>query len=167
MKYLNYVPSCAALLMMLGSAFAQESTTAPRTWNNMSISATIEPGWRWRDVDGNNDVYRTHLNVNDGFKFFNVFIEGLPQGESRGAFDAFRISTSSFVDEPAQRASVMFRKRGVYKFDLNYREQKYIFLYPNFALGQHRNDNQRRFIDANLALTPGKMKVNLDRKSVV
>jgi hypothetical protein len=152
------------IMALTGLALAQETPsgeTQQRTWCNMSISANIEAGWRTQDVDGNKDIYRTHINLTDGFKFFNVYIEGLPTDKSSKWLDAFRISTTSFVDEPTQRASVMFRKRGVYKFDFNYRDQKYIFLYPDFARGQHRNDNQRRFYDVNLAITPGQMRVNL------
>lgn len=163
MKRVFFFLSFAIVLLMVSQALAQTTGASPkeRIWNNMSISTNIEAGWRWRDVDGNNNVYRTHLNVGDGFKLFNVFLQGLPTGEGNKLFDSFLISTSSLIDESTQRASVMFRKRGVYKFDFNYRDQKYIFFYPNFALNQHRNDNQRRSIDANLAVTPGKMRFNL------
>jgi hypothetical protein len=140
-----------------------------RMWNSMMIRGNVGAGWRWRDVNGNEEVYKSHLNLGRGFRLFDLFIEGTATAATNQFIDGFRITSTSLFDEPAQRVSGMIRKRGSYQLSVDYREQTYFFHFPSFSdpdgpgplAAQHRNDNKRRVFDANLTLTPGKLRINL------
>lgn len=137
------------LLLVSFGAFAQ------------STPIDLEIGYRWTDVDGNEDLYKTQINEDDGLllRAFSLSSNDL------GAFDQFRIDASDLGSGPAGSLRLMAGKSDLYRFTLGYRERDVYSALPFFANpllgqgvvpGQHTYDRNRRMIDADLEFLPGR-----------
>jgi hypothetical protein len=137
------------LLLVSFGAFAQ------------STPIDLEIGYRWTDVDGNEDLYKTQINEDDGLllRAFSLSSNDL------GAFDHFRIDASDLGSGPAGSLRLMAGKSDLYRFTLGYRERDVYSALPFFANpllgqgvvpGQHTYDRNRRMIDADLEFLPGR-----------
>lgn len=138
------------LLLISFGAFAQ------------SLPVEVEIGYRWTEVDGNEDLYKTQINEDDGILLRSFSLFSTNEG---GAFDQFRIDASELGTGPAQSMRLMAAKDNSYRFNLTYRERDAFSALPAFANpllgagitpGQHTYDRTRRMIDADLEFLPGR-----------
>lgn len=135
----------------------------PVNLGSLLLKNTIEFGPRWRDVDGNEDVYRSHVNLGNGLKLYHSVFE-LTAPESRGRlFDLLKVGFDNWGGDPYNTATVRVKKNLVYDFEYRYQKIDYFNFIPDFAnplfdqgilFGQHSFDTTRRMSNARLDLFP-------------
>src|SRR5581483_12211870 len=112
----------------------------------------VEAGFRFLDLKGNEDMYRTQINERSGFLIRSLTLAG-----NEGTFaDFYRIDASDLGVGPAGSLRIDLGKTGLYRFTLAYRQTNAFSALPAFANpllgqgiipGQHTYDRDRRMID--------------------
>lgn len=148
------------------SAPAQDAVSL----NGMLLTSTIEVGARRRDVQGNDDVYRSHVNLGNGLKLLHGSTE-LSAPESSGRwFDRLSIAFDHWGGEPYNTAEVQVKKNLTYDFQYRYQKIDYFHFIPEFAnplfgqgvnFGQHSSDSTRRMSNARLTIFPNAQRLQL------
>jgi len=145
----NLIICLSLSLLMAGAAMAQ--TTTPYD---------LEIGYRWLNLSGREDMYRTQIDERSGF-----FIRALTlqSNEETGALDHFRVDVSDLGATPAGLLRVDAGKSGSYRLNVTYRRTQLFSALPGFAnpllgqgviLGQHTFDRTRNLFDADLTFLP-------------
>jgi len=108
----------------------------------------VEIGYRWLDLNGNSDVYRSQINERSGLLLRSLTLNTteLPFG------DHFRLDASDLGAGPAGALRLEAGRSGAYRFNLRYRHADAFSSIPSFALGQHSFDRRRNAFDADLEL---------------
>jgi hypothetical protein len=130
-----------------------------------TIPMELEVGYRWTNVNGNEDMYRSQINERSGFlvRSFTLSTNDFNGGVS--FVDRFRVDVSELGAGPAGFARLDMGKTGVYRLTLGYRITDQFSALPGFANpllaqgiipGQHTIDRTRKMFDADLELLPGK-----------
>jgi hypothetical protein len=130
-----------------------------------TIPFEIEFGYRWTDIEGNEDLYRTQINERDGFliRSFSLFTT-----DATAAFDHLRINASDVGTGPASAIRLEAGKDRLYNLRLGYREADAFSALPAFANpllgqgiipGQHTFDRTRTMLDLDLEILPGRRVV--------
>lgn len=150
------------------SSSAIRPTTDPAVQESVDVRglvlrSTIEFGSRWREVEGNEDVYRSHVNLGNGLKLYHSSFE-LTAPESRGRlFDLLTVGLDNWGGDPYNTALVRVKKHLAYDFEYRYQKIDYFTFIPEFAnplftqgilFGQHSFDTARRLSHARLDLFP-------------
>jgi hypothetical protein len=113
-----------------------------------TIPVDVEAGFRFLDLHGSSDMYRTQINERSGFLIRSLTVAG---AETRYA-DYFRVDANDLGVGPAGALRIDFGRSSLYRFTLAYRQTNAFSALPNFANGQHTYDRDRRMIDADLEL---------------
>ena len=106
----------------------------------MPIDAEI--GYRWTDIIGNEAMYRTQVNEEEGLLLRALTI----------ASQDFRLDVSDLGAGPASSIRLETRRDGLYRFNFRYRRADAFSAIPGFALGQHTFDRTRDILDADLEI---------------
>ena len=139
---------------------AESPSPAAEKW----ITGNIEFGYRWRsDVGGNLLTYRSVANYGSGPKLFGAdLLLTDPKGR---IFDTLSLFATTWGGDPNQTLRVDASKRGVYRFQTDYRDIAYYnylssYANPNLSLGsmlsERTYDIRRRYLNSSLELRPGK-----------
>jgi hypothetical protein len=75
-------------------------------------SALVAAGYRFVDVDGSRDRYKTDVNLDDGFRLTEFELEG--RGDADAFADVFRVSAEDIAD-PYQRLEGLIEKKNLYR----------------------------------------------------
>lgn len=110
------------------------------------IPVDVEVGWRFTDIKGNEDVYRTQLNEQEG-----LLLRAL-----RVSTEEFRIDASDLGAGPAGALRIEGGKANAYHVRVTYRQADAFTYHPNIAFGQHRYDRTRTNFDIDVELLPGR-----------
>lgn len=149
--------SCAAALtlglLLCANARAQE--VKPPT-SEKPFGGTIEIGNRWRWFAGNEEMYRSTLNLGEGPKVFN-FSTAYQAGEKHAS-----IRATSWGGEPGSALHFSFGRDGRFDVFGNYRRLDYFNAVPSFAnptaaragATQSALDITRRLADFRIAFHP-------------
>lgn len=125
-------------LLALGvAAFHVSAQTMP-----IPIPIDMEIGYRWTDITGSEDMYRTQINEQEG-----LLIRALTLATAD-----FRLDVSDLGVGPASALRLETRRDGLYRFNLRYRKADAFSALPAFALGQHTFDRTRDVLDADLEI---------------
>lgn len=120
-----------------------------------ALPVDLEVGYRWTDIEGNEDVYRTQINEDEGLLLRAFRLS--TQDFAEGAFvDHFRIDASELGVGPAGAVSIVAGKEELWDFRLGFRQADAFNYHPGWALGQHRIDRQRTNLDLDLQFLPGR-----------
>ena len=131
------LPSAFCLLVFL--AAAAKAQTVP---------VDVEAGFRFLDLRGSSDMYRSQINERGGFLIRSLTVAG---AETKYA-DYFRVDATDLGVGPAGALRVDFGRSSLYRFTLDYRQTNNFSALRNFANGQHTYDRDRRVIDADLEI---------------
>ena len=123
-----------------------------RPWDPYDISLMLELGGQVVDVSENNDIYRSHLNYQDGLRLFNFDFRG--KGREDAFFTDFFFQGGGWGGDPYQWVRFGASKNKWFDFRGHYRESEYFWAFPGFARNQHRNDQKRRLQSYDLTLFP-------------
>ena len=147
-----------AALLLSDGAMAQQ---VPLPGAEPTISGAARVGYRWRDMSGNEDLYRSLIDLGEGPKLmdFNISYR-VRDTTSPRVLDFLDVRSSSWGGEPASTFRTDFGRTGVYRSRVSYRRFNYFNSLPSFAnpevLGigssQTSLDVVRGFLDAEMTV---------------
>ncbi len=130
-----------------------------------STGFDIEFGYQSIDVSGNEDMYRTQIDEDDGFVLRNFTVNFVDPSGDAGIADRLRIDASGFGGSPAGRFRLDMGLGDVYRLHLFYQELRAYSALPAFANpffgdgvvpGQHTWDRKRNLLDLRVEILPGR-----------
>jgi len=152
---------------MASGVRAQDSSAqaAPEgfRWGRMTARSELEFGWRQLVLGGNRDLYRSHINLDEGLRLLGFSFTSQYPENTGPLFDMLTYRMASWGGDPYNTASLRVEKRGLYRFDFAYSRIVYYNFLPTFAnpllergelLGQHSRDAARRRSEYRLTLFP-------------
>lgn len=131
---------------------------------NVSAQTTpidVEIGYRWTDISGNEEMYRTQINENDGLLIRALTLASVDFGGHAKLMDHFRLDIDELGVGPATSLRLETGLTSTYKFNLRYRRLDAFSALPAFANplvgngivpGQHTFDRTRDMLDADLEI---------------
>lgn len=145
---------------------AQTPTPTPASDSGYSVSSTIEIGYRWRDVNGSENKYKSDQNYKAGLRAFDssFFIENK---NKENWFDSALVSTSGWGGDPSGMFRLNIGKDGAYRFDSNVRRVRYfndLFNFVNFLRepsSQHNANLTHDFGDFDATIFPDSEKLRI------
>ena len=108
-------------------AMQEESDTALA---GFEVTGGFDLGYRWNDVDGNENKYFEHLNYRTGPRLFNLNLDITPVGSS--FFDLANVYGSGLGGDPFEVFGVTVKKFGGY--NLRYRRNTSAYFYRDTLL---------------------------------
>ncbi|MEX0880344.1 MAG: hypothetical protein WEF99_06910 [Thermoanaerobaculia bacterium] len=144
--------ACAAGLLVAAAISAQ--ATAPE----------FELGYRFVDVSGNEQMYRTQINDRPGLLLRSL--HWASTGPLDGVLDDFRIDASDLGAGPAGMLRLSAGRQNLFRLDFSWRRADMYSALPAFANpfigegiipGQHTYNRTRDVYDVTLQILPGKM----------
>ena len=143
------VAALASTLVSAGVARAQ------------AIPFDLEVGYRFLDVIGSEESYRSQINEREGFLVRGVHLGTDGKTDGFPILDHLRIDGSDLGAGPAGSLSVDAGLTGAYRLRLSYRHLDQFSALAGFAnplgalIGQQTWDRTRDMVDINLELLPG------------
>lgn len=119
-----------------------------------SISNSFETGYRFASIDGNEDVYRSAVNFGNGVRLFEGRLR-IHSLDGEGSIDEFSFYTMGAGTDPYQSHTLRAEKKGLYRYDMQFRVNRYRNRLPALWQGEHGIDAERRFQNHELTLLPG------------
>jgi hypothetical protein len=148
-------------LLLLGAAPLLLLAGALR---GQALPLDLEVGYRFVDVSGNEQMYRTQINDRQGFLLRSL---DFTSQEPLGSFmDSLHIDASDIGAGPAGQLRLTASRADTYKLTFTWRETDLYSALPAFANpfiaagivpGQHTYNRTRNIYDATLELLPGKI----------
>jgi len=151
MNMKRFVANCLSL-PILAIAFAAHAQSVP---------FDLEAGYRWLDLKGSSQMYRTQINERAGLLIRNFTLSTSDFEGHTSLADRFRVDVSDFGSGPAQSFRLEASRAGAYKLRFGYRSADAFSALPAFANpllaqgivpGQHTFDRTRRMYDFDLEL---------------
>ena len=143
---------------------------------NYNIKTSIDLGWRYSDITGNQNNYDTFVNLQQGPRLFDFSFNAHSLNHSGALFDTMTVNGFGFGGDPDDVVRMRMTKNKWYNFDGTYRRDKYFWNYnlmdnpfnavpTGFATGTavpavtlnyspHALDLTRRMTNLNLTLLP-------------
>jgi hypothetical protein len=149
------IAACACLVLAVCVPFAGAQTT----------SLDIEAGYQQVDVNGNEDMFQTQINQQDGFVLRNFSINYVDPSGNAGFVDRLRIDASGFGGNPAGRFRLQMGLAEAYRINLFYQNFETFSALPAYANpllddgvypGQHTWERTRDILDFQLEILPGR-----------
>ncbi len=128
------------------------------------IPLDLEVGYRFVDVSGNEQEYRTQINDRQGFLLRSL--DYTSEGALGRMLDYFHVDASDIGAGPAGQLRLQAGATDLYKLTFTWRETDLYSALPAFANpflaegvipGQHTYNRTRNIYDATLELLPGKI----------
>jgi hypothetical protein len=158
MNMKRFVASCLSL-PILAIALAAHAQTVP---------FDLEAGYRWLDLKGSNEMYRSQINERGGL-LIRTFTLSTSDFEGHTSLtDRVRIDVSDLGSGPAQSFRLEASRAGAYKLRFGYREADAFSALPAFANpllsqgivpGQQTFDRTRRMYDIDLEMLTDRLIV--------
>jgi hypothetical protein len=136
--------------------------TSPTPSTEPWITGSVDFGYRFTSVGGDNDVYRSVVNLGQGPRLLGLDFTIIdPQ---KRLFDHLDVRANNWGGDPYNTLHVNASKRGIYDFNFDYRDIAYFNLLPSFAdplfgtgivLDEDSYFARRRMSDFQLDLLPG------------
>ena len=114
------------ILMCIATAAGAQG---PQEW---SFVGGFQVGFRLVDVDGSEEKYRQHLNLEDGPRLFNLNFELTPTAEMRHLFDRIDLDMTNMGGDPFETLRASIEKYG--RFSLKYDRLKSTYFYDDTIL---------------------------------
>jgi hypothetical protein len=134
---------------------------APAAASGQAIPLDLELGYRFVDVEGNEDMYRSQINEREGLLLRSLTFS---TGNVGGSFlDFLRVDAADLGIGPAGRFRLETGKSGMYRLRVEYRRMEFFSALPAFANplldrgiipGQHTYDRDRHLLDAEVEILP-------------
>ena len=114
----------------------------------------FETGYRFNTVGGATDAYRSDVNFGNGLRVLSSRLGFYSkQGRARW-FDELVLTIQGLGNDPYESASLRVQRNKLYRYDLQWRLNKYYNPALSLAGGLHRMDTERRMQDHDLTLFP-------------
>ena len=154
----TYRLSITAFAILLVAVFAPFAAA-------QSTSVDIEAGYQEVDVTGNEDMFRTQINQQDGFVLRNFSINYVDPTGNAGFVDRLRVDASGFGGNPAGRFRLRMGLGDIYRVNLYYQNFAAFSALPAYANplldnevfpGQHTWERDRDLLDLQIEILPGR-----------
>jgi len=141
---------------------ADASSTSPTPSTELWITGTVDFGFRFTSVGGDNDVYRSVVNLGQGPRLLGLDLTIVDP--KKRLFDRLDVRANNWGGDPYNTLHLNASKRGIYDFNFDYRDIAYFSLLPSFAdplvgtgivLDEDSYFARRRMSDFQLDLFPG------------
>lgn len=156
-------------LPLLAQTLAQQAAPAPEATpasptpsTEPWITGSVDFGFRFTSVGGDNDVYRSVVNLGQGPRLLGLDLTIVDP--KKRLFDHLDVRANNWGGDPYNTLHVNASKRGIYDFNFDYRDIAYFNLLPSFAdpllgtgivLDEDSYFARRRMSDFQLDLFPG------------
>ncbi|MFI5182062.1 MAG: hypothetical protein ACHQPI_11765 [Thermoanaerobaculia bacterium] len=126
----------------------------------------FELGYRFVNVSGDNEMYRSQINEREGFLLRSLTLSASDFNGKVGFVDKFRLDVSDIGAGPAGSVRLEMGKSEIYRFKFTYNRYQMFSALPAFAnpllssgvtLGQQTYERLRNVYDAELEILPGKI----------
>jgi hypothetical protein len=131
-----------------------------------STELEVEVGYQVLDVSGNEDMYRTQVNDDDGPVLRSLSLSAINPAGGHGLFDRLRVDAGGFGGNPSGLFRLEAGKADAYRLRLAYRRMESFSALPALANpllddgivpGQHTFDRDRDLLDLDLEILPGRV----------
>ena len=130
-----------------------------------TVPLEVEVGYRFANIDGNADEYRSQINEREGILIRNITWGTSNFGDQSSFVDHFRVNGSELGVGPAGSLRLDFGKTGIYNLRFFYRRAEAFSALPDFANpffpavipGQHTYKRVRNLYDTEVEILPGRM----------
>jgi hypothetical protein len=158
---------CWAVFLLAGApcraqqvvAPTPETVGAPRgsTWDDYNITNSFETGYRFENVTGNQNEYRSSVNFGNGIRLLSGSLALNSKDGHGGLFDQAVLTTRGLGGDPYQAATFRIEKNRWYQYDLLWRQNDYFNpgLVTDGASGAHLLDTTYASQDHDLTILPG------------
>jgi hypothetical protein len=143
----------AAMLLLAGGALAQDTRFS------------LDFGYQWLSIDGNEDLYRSQVNQDDGFVVRDFHLSNLRAPGDVTGWDRLVIDAAGLGASPYGYLRAEMSRARDYSLRLSYTRAEHFSALPALANpfiddgiypGQHTFDRTSDEIDLNLELLPGR-----------
>ena len=134
---------------------------APAGASGQAVPLDLELGYRFLDVNGNRDMYRSQINDREGILLHSLTFS---TGTIGGSFiDSLRVDAFDLGAGPAGRFRLEAGRTGLYRVRVEYRRMEFFSALPAFANplldsgiipGQHTYDRTRNLLDVDVEILP-------------
>jgi hypothetical protein len=123
------------LFALAQEALAQDDapSSAGSVWGGYSVQQSVEFGGRIADVNGNNQLYDTLVNLKSGPRLLGQELSVRPLSRGGGLFDSLYLSSFGFGGDPNDMARLRVEKGKLYNFVGLYRRDENFFDFNLFA----------------------------------
>jgi hypothetical protein len=128
-----------------------------------NMRSSVEVGYRWTGrIHGNNDTYRSVVNLGEGPRLLNFDFSFSPSAKW---IDELELSANSWGGDPYNTARIRATKSGAYRVNFDYRNIQYFNALPSFGnpgfeagvlQSQRTFDTVRRYADVEVEILPGR-----------
>jgi hypothetical protein len=141
---------------------ADASSASPTPSTEPWITGSVDFGFRFTSIGGDNDVYRSVVNLGQGPRLLGLDFTIVDP--KKRLFDRLDVRANNWGGDPYNTLHVNASKRGIYDFNFDYRDIAYFSLLPSFAdpllgtgivLDEDSYFARRRMSDFQLDLFPG------------
>src|ERR1039458_3273519 len=141
---------------------APDAAVSPTPSTEPWITGSVDFGYRFTSIGGDNDVYRSVVNLGQGPRLLGLDLT-IVEPQKR-LFDHLDVRANNWGGDPYNTLHVNASKRGIYDFNFDYRDIAYFNLLPSFAdpllgsrlvLDEDSYFARRRMSDFQLDLLPG------------
>ncbi len=151
--------SAACTIVATGIAVSAQSpspspSTSGSAFGGYKVTSSSEFGFRGKELDGNENKFRSDLNYKSGFRVFdsNLLLE--TENSKGKPFDSMLVSVSGWGADPTGLTRVKLDKFGVYKADVTVRRIQYFNNLANHVLNEHTQNTRRTMADLDITLFP-------------
>jgi hypothetical protein len=122
-------------LLSAGLAAAQQTVAPtpepvgpPRGDNTAeyNIVNSIETGYRWSSIGGNEDEYKSQVNYDSGVRLLGSSLSINSRDGHGRFFDEILLNTQGLGNDPYESAVVRIQKNRLYRFDMTWRLNDYV-----------------------------------------
>ncbi|MFQ6082648.1 MAG: hypothetical protein ACE5WD_04720 [Candidatus Aminicenantia bacterium] len=95
--------------------------------DKVKLSGTFDFGYRYVNVDGNQDKYFEDLNIRKGPRLLNLNIDVIPSGKYSKYFDILNIYATTIGGDPFESYGFTLKKYGNFNFRYGHRKVTYFY----------------------------------------
>lgn len=150
----------------LSTLFAAGLLAAGAARSNGQTPVEVEFGYRFLDVSGNKDMYRSQIDDREGFLLRSLSLTTADFGGKTNIFDQLQFDATDLGAGPAGGFRLQMGRAGLYRLTTSYQRTELFSALPGFANplldagiipGEHTYDRTRHRFDAEIELFPGAM----------
>ncbi len=143
--------SAPQLALAQGQAPNDDEASPGRVWGDYTVQQSVEFGGRVADVNGNQQLYGTLVNLKSGPRLFGQELSMRSNSHVGGLFDNLYLSSFGFGGDPNDVGRLRMEKNKLYNFVALYRRDENFFDFNLFANPLNLNQG----IGAALKVNPG------------
>ena len=119
-----------------------------------NVVSSIEVGWRFHTVDGNEQTYRADVNFGNGIRLLGSYLSIHSRDGHGKFFDEIVLSTQGLGNDPYENATLRIQKNKLYRYDLVWRQNSYYNPGLIAPFGGHWMDTVRTLQDHDVTILP-------------